>query len=131
METYSDGYDIDGIICREATELEKRLCGISRHFINWIQAHRQVIYAPPAEAILITGRTNEDAFVTVKWLRRNNIMNPVSFNPLAHSFDAIVISKTIAIRRHRLQRYYESELAQAEKLKKFCPDTEIILWKRP
>jgi len=100
------GYDIDGVIT----------AGIK----------------PESEAVIITGRSYEEAPETYQMLRGLSIFNAVYFNPM--SFDKKTPHnagrwKAEMVKQLKIKEFSEDSELQANEIRKRCPDIIIHLIK--
>ena len=118
-------FDLDGIICRDATRFEKWLYKKNKKWVDYFQSHRKVIYRPPSEALIITGRPVIDATVTCLWMQRNKIYNPILLRPLTESE---LNHKAMIIKREGIAIYWESSKQMTKDLAEICSGTSVLYW---
>lgn len=92
---------------------------------------------PGKDDIIITGRSYEEEHETMIWLARRGITNPVYFNP--RPFDektretsgehkARVMQNLAKDYPHKkIVIHYEDDPIQAEVIKKYCPNIQVVL----
>ena len=117
------GYDLDGVVVRDPSRIERATLYRWQRWVSWRQLHRRVRWRPEPGACVITGRPACDRETTLAWAQRVQLGVPVFFVGRA---ELPVLGKARIINRLRLQVYVESDRDQAEQLRQLCPQTKVV-----
>lgn len=90
---------------------------------------------PGVQDVIITGRSYEEKEETTAFLERLGIENEVYMNPLPFDLKTRKgsgIHKGLTLNKLRKQGlnvviHYEDDPIQAEEIRKFCPDVQVVL----
>ena len=128
------GYDLDGTIC-EKCEIDKKYFDCKKEERLAFGAIRE-IHMGSAEVIvrprekdvyIITSRKPKHKYITLNWLKENNIKpKEVFFMDKARTRANMIEYKASLINRFQLEKYYEDDLKIVFQLKKKCHNTQII-----
>jgi hypothetical protein len=123
---YETGFDLDGVICPDARPWERMLY-MSEAWVHARQRRKCILVKPPRSALIVTGRPERDASLTIDWLVRHGIYNAIIFNKGEPTKADAVKTKVQAIETFSIKRFYESDPEQADALRAACPWVEVIV----
>lgn len=129
------GFDLDGVLCTlfKPSKTYRQMNGVERkkykelklkHIIN----AKCIKRTSGTKIYIITARKNDLREETESWLIKNNIIyDTLLMLDEARTRDNIIRFKTRMIQNYNIQRFYEDDPKIARKLKKLCPNTDIVL----
>jgi len=113
------GYDLDGIICPDLPKWLETILNIMPYLYGVAFFFQPRIRIPSSGAIIITGRSYREKWLTEKWLGLNDINNIILFSDIDR-FERKCTDFTSAYHKvkmiidFKIERFYESSDSQIE-----------------